>query len=43
MDPAVQIDPPYFAINEAVHQIQNKMVSSQSQTERKTKIENENK
>ena len=42
MDPAVQMDPPYFAINEAVNQIQINMVSSQSQTERKTKTENEN-
>ena len=42
MDPAVQMDPPYFAIKEALNQIQNNMVSSQSQTERKTKTENEN-
>ena len=42
MDPAVQMYPPYFTIKEAVNQIQNNMVSSQSQTERKTKTENEN-
>ena len=42
MDPAVQMDPPYFSIKEAINQIQNNMVLSQSQTERKTKIENEN-
>ncbi len=42
MNPAVLMDPPYFAIKEAINQIQNNMVSSQSQTERKTKIENEN-
>ena len=42
MNPAVQMDPPYFAIKEAINQIQNNMVLSQSQTERKTKIENEN-
>ena len=42
MNPAVQMDPPYFAIKEAINQIQNNMVSSQSQTERKRKIENEN-
>ena len=41
MDPAVQMDPPYFAIKEALNQIQNNMVSSQSRTERKTNIENE--
>ncbi len=34
MDPAVQMDPPYFSIKEAINQIQNNMVSSQSQTER---------
>ena len=42
MNPAVQMDPPYFALKEAINQIQNNMVLSQSQTERKTKIENEN-
>ena len=42
MDPAVQMDPPYFSIKEAINQIKNNMVFSQSQTERKTKIENEN-
>ena len=42
MDPVVQMDPPYFAIKEAVNQIQNSMVSSKSQTKRKTKIENNN-
>ena len=42
MNRAVQMDPPYFAIKEVVNQIQNNMVSSQSQTERKTKTENEN-
>ena len=33
MDPAVQMDPPYLAIKEAVDKIQNNMVSSQSETE----------
>ena len=42
MNPAVQMDPPYFAIKKAINQIQNNTVLSQSQTERKTKIENEN-
>ncbi len=42
MNPAVQMDPNYFAIKEAINQIQNNMVLSQSQTKRKTKIENEN-
>ena len=42
MDPAVQMEPPYFAIKEAVNQIWNNMVSSLSPTERRTKIETEN-
>ena len=36
MDPVVQMDPPYFSIKEAINQIQNNMVLSQIQTERKT-------
>ena len=42
MNHAVQMDPPYFAVKEAVNQILNNMVSSQSQIERKTNIENIN-
>ena len=42
MNRAVQMAPPYFAIKEAVNQIQNNMVSYQNQAERKTKNENEN-
>ena len=38
MDPAVQMDPPYFAIKEAVNQTQNNMVSSHSHTQYKALI-----
>ena len=37
MNLAVQTDPPYYAIKEAVNQIQIYLVFSQSQTERKQK------